>query len=111
LIYRARTSTTELVPTDGTWLGIIDDLSGHLQDATATVEPGDVVLLFTDGITEATNATQEMFGEDRLREALVRYADLGVDDIVQNIIRDVRAFMATQADDLTLVAMRREPRR
>ncbi len=107
LIHRHRKGVTEYIPTTGTWIGIVDDLAGHLEDSSEEIEEGDIVLLFTDGITEATNSEGEMYGEDRLKQALSRYAGLDIDDIVANIIRDVFGFMEEQDDDITLLAIKR----
>src|SRR6185436_17637230 len=63
LVYRRRKAITEFVPTRGTWLGILDDIGDYLFDATIHIEEGDVIVLFTDGLTEAANAAGVMFGE------------------------------------------------
>src|SRR5919198_2292985 len=55
LLYRARTGTTEQISTDGVWLGIVDDVSGQFPDMSVPIEEGDVLLLYTDGVTEAMN--------------------------------------------------------
>lgn len=107
LIYRHQERRVEAVPTSGTWIGIVDDLEGLLQDITIPIAPGDVVLLFTDGVTEAANRRGEMFGEERLQHAIERYATLQVRDLVKSIVRDVQDFLDRQDDDITIVAMRR----
>lgn len=107
LVYRHAQGVVEAVPTTGTWLGVLDDLHGRLHDRTLQLDDGDVVLLFTDGVTEATNTAGQMFGEKQLERALHDYASLEVDAIVHNISRDVQDFMHEQADDLTLVAFKR----
>jgi len=107
LIYRRAKGDTETVPTTGTWLGVVDDLTGRLTDREVPIEEGDIILLFTDGVTEAANESGEMFGEQSLVHALNRYADLEVDEIVKNIVRDVRGHMHTQTDDVSLVAIQR----
>lgn len=109
MIYRAARAVTEVVPTHGGWLGVVDDLGPFLEDRTETLQANDVVLLYTDGITEASDAKGEMFGEDRLRQALTRHATGRVEEIVDNIIREVRAHMSQQLDDMTIVALRRVP--
>ncbi|WP_394827726.1 SpoIIE family protein phosphatase [Pendulispora albinea] len=53
IIYRAATGTIETIETDGMWLGILDDISKLLEDKTFHIDEGDVVLLYTDGLTEA----------------------------------------------------------
>jgi len=107
LVHRARTGKIEQVPSTGTWLGVIDDIGEHLSDTTVPVENGDVILLFTDGVTEATNREGDMFGQENLELALNRNAHLPVAEIVRNIILDVRAHMDHQADDITLLALKR----
>ncbi len=75
---------------------------------TAVLGPGDVMVLYTDGITEAENTAQEMFGEDRLREAIARARMLPAAAIVAAILESVQAFSGTapQSDDITLIVIR-----
>ncbi|HJW75974.1 MAG TPA: PP2C family protein-serine/threonine phosphatase [Thermoleophilia bacterium] len=107
LIYRSARAATEVVPTTGSWLGVVDDLKPFLEDQIVTLEKGDVVLLYTDGITEAADAKGEMFGEDRLRRALTRHASGKVEEVLDHIMREVRAHTAKQTDDMTLLVLRR----
>jgi len=107
LIYRRRKGIIEFIPTRGTWLGILDDIGDYLVDTTVPIEDGDVILLFTDGLTEAANAAGEMFGERNLERALAKHAHLRAADIVANILVEVRQHMAEQKDDITLVALKR----
>src|SRR5919198_350639 len=55
LVYRARTGTTEQISTEGVWLGVVDDVTEQFPDVTLPIEEGDVLLLYTDGVTEAMN--------------------------------------------------------
>jgi serine phosphatase RsbU (regulator of sigma subunit) len=80
--------------------------AGTTVDRELRLEPGDTVLLHTDGITEARNATREMFGLERLRRALERAAVRDVDGVRDHILREVREFTSTQADDMTVVVLR-----
>lgn len=109
LIYRRSRGVVETVPTLGTWLGVVKDLRGRLPDTHVRIEPGDIVLLFTDGVTEAMSGAGTMFGEQHLESALDAYADLEVDEIVSRVLTDVQAHMARQLDDITLVALERLP--
>jgi sigma-B regulation protein RsbU (phosphoserine phosphatase) len=72
------------------------------------LEPGDGVLLYTDGVTEAFNAADEMFGESGLLSALEAGAHASVDQIVKGLMREVKAFVgsAPQSDDVTVLAFR-----
>lgn len=107
LIWRRATGGVEIVPTTGTWLGVVDDLAGKLHDASVEVNEGDAVLFFTDGITEAMNANGEMLGQDRLIQVLQRHGSLEAEQIVLAVLAEVEAFQAQQADDITLLVLKR----
>jgi phosphoserine phosphatase RsbU/P len=107
LIYRERTGTVDAVATEGAWIGVRDSIASATTDRSVELSSGDVVLLFTDGITEAMNQSGQLFGESRLRQSLARHAHLPVDDIVTNLVRDVRGFMHRQEDDLSLLVLKR----
>ncbi len=107
LVWRKATGTVETVPTSGTWMGIVEDLAGKLKDATIEIAEGDTVLLFTDGITEAMSAKGEMFGQERLTAALTRHGALEAEQILLGILDEVNAFQAGQADDITLLILKR----
>jgi serine phosphatase RsbU (regulator of sigma subunit) len=111
LIWRADEKRVEIVPTQGTWLGMVVDLQHELVDQQVRLGPGDTLLLCTDGVTEATDSFGHMYGQERLAQALAQYSHLEVEEIVSRIVGDVKARMATQTDDLTLVAIRRSTRR
>ena len=107
LVYRRALGVVEVVPTTGTWLGVLTDLRGRLKDHRLTLAEGDVVLLFTDGVTEATNSAGQMYGEKKLERALHQNAGLDVEVIVQNISKEVQGHMARLEDDFTLIALKR----
>jgi serine phosphatase RsbU (regulator of sigma subunit) len=86
----------------GPALGILPEASYRLIETE--VEPGDVWLAFTDGVTEAVNARTEMYGGDRLRGELAK-APAVVGEAGEAILADVRQFLGDQAqsDDMCLV--------
>ncbi len=108
LIYRSSLSRTEILPSKGTWLGIIDDLGQQLTDRTASIGLNDVIVLFSDGITEATGRGGELYGERRLEKALNRSAHLPAEAIVEAILEEVKGFQVEQSDDMTLVVIKRK---
>jgi serine phosphatase RsbU (regulator of sigma subunit) len=66
--------------------------------------PGDVLALYTDGVTESFNAAGEEFGEQRLREALERHREEPARSIVASVIADIQRFSPQeQHDDITLI--------
>lgn len=77
--------------------------------ATKQLEPGDTLVLFTDGITEAMNPHQELYGDERLSELLgQRVASIAVEDVVQLVIDEASEFAggARQSDDMTVLGIR-----
>lgn len=74
----------------------------------ADVGPGDAILLFTDGATEAMNFEGQQYGRDRLRDSLLQYGALPPRPLLASMHWDIRRFvgLAEQSDDLTLLALR-----
>ena len=70
--------------------------------------PGDTLYLYTDGVTEATNGAEELFGEERLQTALNEQPDLPVNDLLPKIKGCIDAFVgdAEQFDDITMLGMK-----
>lgn len=90
--------------------GLMEDVP--YREQTLTLNPGDSIYLYTDGVTEALNPAQELFGDDRLYEILNRHrAQAGEPEtFVQAIYREVQAFAdgEPQADDITMLYMTRK---
>jgi len=107
IIYRAALNKIENVTIPGTWLGITDDIKESLTEITVEINTGDIVLLFTDGMTEATNAAGEMFDQTGLEQALSKYADLPVRKLRDKIIEEVMSYQTKQSDDMTLVVIKK----
>ncbi len=107
IIYRSALNKTEVVSTQGTWLGISDDIEKYLKDKKVNLDDGDIVLFFTDGITEATDKNGEMYGLERLEQAVNQYADLPAGKLVDRIIAGVSFFQDEQSDDITLLVAKK----
>jgi sigma-B regulation protein RsbU (phosphoserine phosphatase) len=107
ILYRAGLNRTEVIPTEGTWLGLCDDISSELIEREIELDEGDIIVLFTDGVTEAMNAEGSLFGQSRLEEALNRYADLTPERLVDKIFEEVTGFQAEQIDDMTLIVIKK----
>ena len=75
------------------------------------MNPGDVVVMYTDGVTEAVNSDNEMFGEDRLEELIKRNGSLSAEQIKQRILDEVISFTRglPQGDDITLIVLKMKP--
>lgn len=78
------------------------------EGAVLRLAPGDGLLLYTDGVTEAFNTAGEMFEERRLRASLDANAPKPAEEIIRSLIREVKAFAGTapQSDDITALAIR-----
>lgn len=100
-----------LVP-DGLVLGLkIDDgqlFERLLEEQTLPIRPGDLYLFFTDGITEAMNASDDCFGEQRLGRLVEDHAHLPPDELREQVLREVASFVdgAPQHDDMTMILLR-----
>ena len=74
------------------------------------LEPGDLLVAFTDGLTEPENPYEEQFGEERLMETLVRAADLPAEELIRAVIAEVDDWAGQtpeQQDDMTILVARR----
>ena len=93
----------------GVLLGLFSDET--YPCAEETLEPGESLLLYTDGITEALNKYREMFGEERLAEAMTAYRAGEDPDLVQYVCEKAETFAAEceQRDDITLLSLTRKP--
>lgn len=89
-------------------IGLVDDISGFLADADALLWPGDVVVLYTDGITEAADAANRLFGLEQLCQTVRDNRHRPAEDIKQAVLDAVAAHIGGQAiwDDLTLVVLK-----
>ena len=78
-----------------------------IEMETLHLEPGDVVVFYSDGITEAMNAARELFGEERLQAVVEGHTGLDAWGLEQEILRDVHEFMAGEPphDDMTLLVL------
>ena len=89
----------------GLFLGAFD--KARYQRTTVQLEPGDSLVLFTDGISEAVNADDQQYGEPRLEACLAPLAGAAADQVVASVVADVDAFSAgaAQADDMTMMCL------
>jgi len=110
LIYRSREAKVVELETHGTWIGVVSDMSvpAALVEEEFKLDSGDVLLLYTDGVTEAHNAEGDMFGNARLVETLGRFGHLAAIEIKEKILAEVLAFSAVQDDDITLLVVKQK---
>ena len=78
------------------------------EQETVQLQSGDVLLAFTDGVTEAFNPEGEEYGEERLQEILRAASCLSADEVRDHVVRSVRDWCAgaPQHDDLTFIVLK-----
>jgi sigma-B regulation protein RsbU (phosphoserine phosphatase) len=101
-----RAGQADLIDTTGTVLGLAADEKYELR--VHDLRPGDLLALYSDGLTEASDFEGRQFGRDRLVESLFRYADRSAPQVAQNVLWDIRRFvgLADQTDDITIVILK-----
>ncbi|HEX6035242.1 MAG TPA: PP2C family protein-serine/threonine phosphatase [Anaerolineales bacterium] len=102
---RERAEITWLKPTAPA-IGIAEEF--HPRMETIGFSEGDSLLLYTDGVTEVLNFSNEQFGQERLAQLVQQHADRTAPDLLQSIRQAVSAFGGDKplADDMTMVALR-----
>jgi PAS domain S-box-containing protein len=106
VVFRSRDgSLEELMPT-GIVLGAAENR--NYSSRTIPVGPDDVIVMYTDGVTESINAQEEMFGEDRLRDIILKNASFPAQAILERILSGVQEFTGDmpQFDDITLMVIK-----
>jgi serine phosphatase RsbU (regulator of sigma subunit) len=109
ILRKGQTEPEEIETGDlGTIVGMIDDIEPMLAETSFRLEPGDCMLLYTDGATEAENPKQEQYGIGRVKESLVRAQGKPAQEVVKALFSDLMAFIDTAPvfDDITLVVVR-----
>ncbi|MBI3724550.1 SpoIIE family protein phosphatase [bacterium] len=111
IILRQRTGEPEALRAGGVVLGLSPDLEGRVEEKPLGLEPGDLVVLYTDGATEAASPTGEEYGLERLMQAVKEAKGLRpaqvVDHVIQRVDEHAGHGSVRRSDDLTVVAIRR----
>ena len=88
--------------------GAADMFSELLEEERVDLSPGDVIVLYTDGITEAMNAESDLFGDTRLSRIVEEHGHLDSGELRERIMREIEAFVgvADQHDDMTMILLK-----
>lgn len=109
LLFRPGSVQIQELHAQGIVLGIFGEV--ELEDLEVTIEPGDYVVFYTDGVTEAMDANHVLFGQDRLETAIRTRERATAQELLQEIVKAIRGFTGDipQSDDITLFVVRRSP--
>jgi sigma-B regulation protein RsbU (phosphoserine phosphatase) len=109
LIYHRRTETFQVLRSTSLPLGFLTEF-GARNGPTMEMEPGDLLILATDGLIELQNQAHELFGRQRLESLIREYCALAVQDVVMALQDDVAEFLGDchPLDDVTLMVLERK---
>ena len=106
--YRAAQKKLTTLKEHGIALGVMPNIT--LEEHAIDFQPDDVLLMYTDGVTDAINAQEEEFGTERLANLVASNAQLAPDALIDEIKRAVTEFAGegVHFDDLTMIALKRK---
>ena len=106
-LLRYNGTTSELPVSENTIMGVFDAID--YKEETLQLEPGDTLVMFTDGVTEATNAAYEEFGTERLDNILRKESGASSQQVVEAVKAGIMDFVgdAEQSDDITMLVVKR----
>jgi sigma-B regulation protein RsbU (phosphoserine phosphatase) len=107
LLWRSRTRELEQLDRGGMALGVLEEV--NLEDRMVSLEPGDHLVFYTDGITEAFSEEGDIYGEERLWMVVQSYGDQSARAMLEAIDNSIAAFVGDgpPSDDITFLVLRR----
>jgi serine phosphatase RsbU (regulator of sigma subunit) len=103
LLYRARSDEIEVIRADGSIVGAFENQ--RFDQATVDLEPGDILIAYTDGLIETRNvADGELYGLERVEDSLKRNSNLAASQLTRAIYQDAHAF-GSVTDDTVVFAL------
>lgn len=107
ILLRTIDGKTELLDTNGLFIGAIEDARDTYEEKTTRLNYNDRLILYTDGIPEAINAERQEYSMERFEAVVLKNRSLPIEDFTSSIIEDVQRFIANTpvADDITLLVV------
>lgn len=89
-------------------IGLVEEIGDFVSSIEVILNPGDVVVFYTDGITEAMDVDKQLYGLERLIEVIVQNREYSAEEIKERAIQDVMEYIGKQKifDDITLVVLK-----
>jgi serine phosphatase RsbU (regulator of sigma subunit) len=108
LLFRAATGVVERIETHGVWLGVLEDISGLVENETLLLDPGDTLLLYSDGLTELKVQDQRLGTEELTRRFRIIAREGHTPNVIVRRLLDSVA-ESPRRDDISLMAVRYSP--
>jgi serine phosphatase RsbU (regulator of sigma subunit) len=109
IVFRQKTGTCELIRTSGIYLNFKKDISKPTKNSEFSLDPGDTLVLYTDGLTEAENSEGKMLDLEEFVKIVEKYASREPENMKDMIMATVAQWCnGRRADDMTLVIVRRK---
>ncbi len=108
LLYKNDSNDMVELDADGLLLGIYSDVK--FEDKVCSFLPGDLLFMYTDGVTESQDSSGELFGDERLSELIRAYHENSPDDIVTAVSHEIESFTGSKAhtDDVSMVVIKHD---
>ncbi|MBN1648691.1 MAG: SpoIIE family protein phosphatase [Spirochaetales bacterium] len=107
IVFRKKAGICQLIPTNGSWLNLMPDISKVTVNETLRLDRGDIMILFTDGLTELFDNNREMFGIERLCRAVEENASAPAEKIVDAVFRITKDWSGGKfKDDMSLLVLK-----
>lgn len=109
-VYRAKAKELTIYETKGMWLGLVEDIENMLAVEKISLDVDDILLLYTDGVTEArkydeTDGKKIMYGNEQLKKNFIRLGDKRVSEIRDGLIESLKGY--ARQDDVTFLIVKR----
>jgi len=106
MIYHRKQNEIREYDTPGAPVGVLEE--SVYSTASMRLEEGDIIILSTDGVTEAGSSKHGFYTEDDLKKGVIKYSNMNAKEIVGNIIKDINDFVGSipQHDDMTLLVLK-----
>ncbi len=110
IFIRAEEKKAELIRSTGLAIGLTrsSDFEHSLEEVTLTLKPGDGLIFYTDGVTEASDPSRQMFGEDRLMAEVQKKRGMDAETLLQQLTKSLQRYTSFTplSDDMTMVVIR-----
>lgn len=106
LLFRKKSNSAEVLTVKGMPLNFTDDIL--CEERTVEMEPGDSMILYSDGVSEAQNSMREFFGDDRVKSIVGQHAQGPAEFLLQKIVDEVKLYSKgiPQSDDITILIVK-----